>query len=211
MGDAVAGHRDVALDQGLACRDGLGNGSGGRHVLTDQTEVGGSPAGGHLQAGQHLYQLTLAAFGVNCRYPDQRDIPALAELATGAERLKRRAHLVFDCDDDPLRAQGPAKNTRAEDDLAGLFAHQHFITADPGFALDTVQYQRVRFPLASIAHFCVGWKYRAAETGQPAILHLSDQAVRAGVLPVAERFKPAPLFPAIGPDDHARTRLARRV
>ena len=76
-----------------------------------------------------------------------------------------RAHLIFYGYDRPLGAQDFLQYSRTQHNLIRLFAHQHLIATDVGFALSAVEYQSMNSGILAGFGFCMSGVHRTAEAG----------------------------------------------
>ena len=137
--DSSAGHRHHAGNQRVSKAQGVMDRQGGGHVVDDDTDIGGKPAGRSLLAAQDLHQMFLGTRGIARWQADDLHLGmALGGAAHG--RLCQRL-IVLDGKQHPLHTQGARHQQGAVEHSVRLFAHQPVVAGEVGLALGAVDHQ----------------------------------------------------------------------
>ncbi len=181
-----AGDSDDALDQRLAVDQGMFHGPGGADIDTGQAQTLRIAVCRHFESGQHLDQLALAAFRIHRRHLDDLDVLVIELFTCMFQRAGKRTELVFDGNDDVVDVQGTGNDARAQQHRSGVFAHQHLITTDVGFAFSAVDDQRMRGFAPLRGQLAGSRKHGTAQTDNTGVGNATHDLGAAEIPPVAD-------------------------
>ena len=134
------------MSQRLAVDDGLLHGHGSAGVQAHNADICGDSPRGHLRPGQNFDHLFFATRGVLGREADNFD-RRISRIHRSLYVGNGLGLVVLDPDQDRIGAQNVREDCGSFNQLIGITLHQGVVGGDVGFALRTVDQEKLDGPL----------------------------------------------------------------
>jgi len=166
--DSRSGDRDDAVREGLSAQDGPCDCGSGAHVDDNHSDIERQAARRHRAPERREDELLLGPLRVFRSDREDFDTRTVGRAAHGLDSLRL---VVFDPDDDAIRARGPCRQKRPTDDRPWSLDHQAVVRREVGLALATVDQQGVDGSLGISLQLDRGGEGGAPHADQARISH----------------------------------------